>query len=497
MHRELENREMDARSLRDAITQSLIRDRRGALIGAALVAMLSGIALSAIGQQSLSLMMAVVGAMPLVLLFLSGQEVILAGALPLVVIFIDHYQLAGLPLRMPVVASSIAAVMLVALFVGQSDARPWRRIAALWFWVTLLAITGLAIPRAPLTQTTVYYATEFLGPFILYVLGAQVARSSRALTYLVAIVSSVAVFIALHSIVQSTTGVFLFATPRLVDYLGSRYGFHLAGFSVNRAGSFLENPDWNGAYLAFSFFPLIGLFLAAKRMTWRILTGTGAVLVLIGLLFTFTTTSWLALSVGLIILFWRVIPRQHMKRALITLGVVTLGFVVIFGYQLRLLFIHSTSTKEATLRIGVWETALRVIAAHPLLGVGMSQATYVVVAQPYRVPWQTSAVGHPHNSYLELAAFAGIPALLAFLALLVVVLRRIVRNWRAATPSIQPIIGGVFTALIVLSVNSLAINGWTLSALAAIAWLLAGAVSSRQRDEGDLQPQDQALRQLG
>lgn len=488
---------MDARSLRDAIARSFIRDRRGAIVGAALVAMLSGVALSAVGQRSLSLMVAIVGAAPLVLLFLSGQEVVLAGAIPVVVIFIDHYQLAGLPLRMPIVAASLAAAMLAALFVVQSEARPWRRIAALWFWSALLVITGLAVPRAPLAQTSVYYATEFLGPFILFTLGTQVARNSRSLTYLIAIVSGVAVFIALHSIVQSTTGVFLFATPRLVDYLGAKYGFHLAGFNVNRAGSFLENPDWNGAYLAFSFFPLMGLFLAAKRQAWRVCAGVGAVLVLIGLLFTFTTTSWLALGVGVIILFWRVIPRQHVKRALITLGVVTLGFAIVFGYQLRLLFIHSTSTQEATLRLGVWETALRVIVAHPLLGIGMSQAKYVVVAQAYRVPWQTSAVGHPHNSYLELAAFAGIPTLLAFLALLVTVLRRVAGNWRRAAPSVQPLIGSVFTALIVLSVNSIAINGWTLPALAAIAWLLAGAVSSRLRGEDDHLSQNQALRQPG
>jgi O-antigen ligase len=492
---------MDARSPRGSslywLMYSLMRDRRGRVAGVVLVSTLSGIALAAIGQQSLSLMMAIVGAAPLALLFLTGQEVLLAGILPLIVIFIDHYQLVGLPLRVPIVGGALGGALLIALFVFQSDTRPWRRIPGLWLWVALLAITGIAIPRGPLTHTSAYFITVFLGPFIMYVLGTQVARNNRALVYLIAMASGVAVFIALHSIIQGTTGVFLFATPRLVDYLGSRYGFHLAGFNVNRAGSFLENPDWNGAYLAFSFFPLVGLVLSSKRLVERIVAGVGAGIVLIGLLFTFTTASWLALSVGVIILLWRVIPRQYAKRALITMGIAILGLSIIFGYQVRLLLKHATSSQGLTLRIGVWETALRVIAAHPLLGIGMSQITYLTVSQGYRVPWQTSLVGHPHDSYLELAAFVGIPALLVFLALLITVFHRVARNWRSASPSIQPIIGGVFTALIVLSVNSIAINAWTLPVIASIAWFMAGAASSRLRDEGDRRQFDTGVSETG
>ncbi len=132
--------------------------------------------------------------------------------------------------------------------------------------------------------------------------------------------------------------------------------------------------------------------------------------------------------------------------------------------------------------MGAWETALRVIQARPLTGLGLSQSIYIVAAEPYRVPWQTRPLAHPHNSYLELAAFAGIPVLLAFLALLAASLRTVVQRWRQAPASVQPVIGGIFTALIVLSVNSLFINGWTLPPIAGIAWMLAGAAMGRFRD---------------
>jgi O-antigen ligase len=479
---------VDARSSRGALIQSLIRDQRGVWVGAALVATLSGLALAVLGNLSLSLMIGVVVLAPLALLFLARQETLLAGCLPLVVIFVDHYQLAGLPLHAPIVAILLGSALLIALFAFQSDARPWHRIPSLGPWIILLVITALAIPRGPLTQTSIYFVTVVLEPFIMFAVGAQVIRNHRDLTRFLAIASGIAVLIALHGIIQGATGVFLFATPRQVDYLGSRYGFHLSGFDVNRAGSFLENPDWNGAYLAFSFFPLLGLFLSAKRPLARLIVGVGAVIVLIGLLFTFTTASWIALCVGVAILLWRVLPRQYVKRALIAIGVGIVAFGVVFGYQLRLLLIHATAQQEMTLRIGVWETALRVIAAHPLLGIGMSQSIYLVAAQPYRVPWQTSVVSHPHDSYLELAAFIGVPALVAFVGLLVVTLRGVARDWRRAAPPVQPLIGGVFVALIVLSVNSLAINAWTLPALAAIAWLMAGAVSSLAQGEAPHAP---------
>jgi O-antigen ligase len=145
----------------------------------------------------------------------------------------------------------------------------------------------------------------------------------------------------------------------------------------------------------------------------------------------------------------------------------------------QLLLAHAAALKEYTLRLGIWATALRVIAAHPLIGLGMAQNIYLTAADPYRVPWQTRQVAHPHDSYLELAAFAGVPVLLAFLTLLVSVLRSAVDAYRAAPPEHRPLLGGMLVALCTLSVNSLAINGWTLPVLASLGWLLAGAAMAR------------------
>ncbi|HEX9036783.1 MAG TPA: O-antigen ligase family protein [Ktedonobacterales bacterium] len=469
-------------NLAETIDGALARQRRALLI-LAVWATLAGVALAFVGQYSVSLLFAILAGICAALLYFARQETALTGVIVVVVIFVDFYQIVGLPLREPVVGIALAALLIGALFLTQSDARPWSPVSGRGFWALTLALAGLAVARGSITQTGFYFLTVFVGPLLMYILGAQVARTPTRLKHLAIFMSAVAVFIAVHSIIQGVTGVFLFATLRQEDYLGSVSGFHLAGLSIQRAGSFLENPDWNGAYLAFSFFPLAGLFLMARQTWTRILSGVGACLVLIALLFTFTTASFLSLAIGIALLLWRVVPRRLLRRTLIGLGVAMLAIGVVFRNQVRALALHATANREFTLRLGAWQTAINVIKARPLTGVGLSPSIYIVAAERYRAHWQTRPLAHPHNSYLELAAFAGIPVLLAFLALLVTALRNTARQWRSAPASIKPLVGSIFISLVVLSVNSLAINGWTLAPMAMIAWLLAGAASRRFRLE--------------
>jgi O-antigen ligase len=85
---------------------------------------------------------------------------------------------------------------------------------------------------------------------------------------------------------------------------------------------------------------------------------------------------------------------------------------------------------------------------------------------------------HPHESYLELAAMAGIPLLVIFLVLLGAVMRDAIRSCRSADKLRRPLLAGAVAAVAGLALNSLAINAWTLPPLAAIGWFIAGLLSS-------------------
>ena len=285
--------------------------------------------------------------------------------------------------------------------------------------------------------------------------------------------------IAIHTIIAAQTGVFLLKTQRLDIYLASKSDFTLIGSQTSRVGSFLLNPDANSTFLAIIVFITLGLFMESSSRLAKFIYLSELILVLIALLFTYSTSSWVAVAGGMLV-FMVLVGNIRDSFLLIVISCTTV-IIGILGFPLQLsLFIqHATEPSEAMVRLGAWETAIRVINAYPLSGIGLGTiSNYIIRAEPYRVPAQYIPLAHPHNSYLELAAMAGIPALIVFLTIVGHLFWLALRNWRMAERKYRPLLGGAITALIVLSINSLAINGWTLSPLVVVAWLIFGVISS-------------------
>jgi hypothetical protein len=439
----------------------------------------AGVLVSAVGQRGATFALAIPLAIGLILLYLGRQYIAVTTLVVITGIFVDFYQIIAPPLHEPVLWLLLAGTLIVAVFLAQSHQWPWVRVPHLGLWCLLLVAAGLAVPRGRLTETGMYFVTVIVSALLMYVVGVQVVRSGRDLRWLLTALTAVTAFVATHSVIQGLTGRFLFTTQRQQDYLGSRYGFHLAGTTINRAGSFLENPDWNGAFLAMMLFLPLGLAIGARSRTAKLTYAAVCALDALALLFTFSTAAWLAAGCGAALYVAVFVPRRYRARVLVVIGVILAVIAVIFSLQVRLLLAHASAPKEYTLRLGLWATALRVIAAHPLTGIGMAPTIYLTAAEPYRVPWQTLPIAYPHESYLELAAFAGVPVLLAFVVVLIAVLRSMIAAYRTAQPAYRPLMGGVLAALCTLSVNSLAINGWTLPVLASLGWLLAGAAMAR------------------
>jgi O-antigen ligase len=167
-------------------------------------------------------------------------------------------------------------------------------------------------------------------------------------------------------------------------------------------------------------------------------------------------------------------------RLQITLFIIITALVLLVGFpsQVNLLFLHASDPNELLLRNAGWLTAIRVIQAFPLTGVGLGFETYQLRSNPYRVPAQYEPLAHPHNSYLELGAMAGLPLLITFVALILFALWLALRNWRLTDVRTRPLLSGGIAAVLALSVNSWSINGWTLPPLAATGWLILGVISS-------------------
>jgi O-antigen ligase len=81
-------------------------------------------------------------------------------------------------------------------------------------------------------------------------------------------------------------------------------------------------------------------------------------------------------------------------------------------------------------RMAHWQAGWEMFRDYPFLGV--APGNYPAVYEHYYIPPWKEPLGHAHNYYLNMAAEAGVPGLLAFLTLLGLAFRALRRRIRAA-----------------------------------------------------------------
>jgi O-antigen ligase len=419
---------------------------------------------------------AIIGTAAMAIITVLRQDELLATVVIAVHLYIDWY------LAFRVVALVIILVLLLVFFLTRSSRCPWVEPPALWLWGLLLALAIFPAIRGSLSlyDTLFYYPNIFFGAFITFWLGTVLARSPINVHRLFKMLAGLAALLAIHAIIEAVTGITLFGYSTSATHFGDAlyYSKELSGIHVYRIGSFFIDPNWNGTFLAVMLFIPVGLFAESPLFWEKVLSLVEMVLILLALLFTFSTGAWIACSAGSIVFILFVGRISYRILTPLFIAIVVLAIVVWFPSQVSFLFQHASDPSELLLRNGAWQTAWRVILAFPLTGVGLGIIGYAQRVEPYRVPEQFVPVTHPHNSYLELGAMAGLPVLITFVAVLLFALWLALRNWAIADIRVRPLFAGGLASVIVLSVNSWSINGWTLPPLAAIGWLILGTVSS-------------------
>jgi putative inorganic carbon (HCO3(-)) transporter len=82
-------------------------------------------------------------------------------------------------------------------------------------------------------------------------------------------------------------------------------------------------------------------------------------------------------------------------------------------------------------RMAHWQAGWAIFSDHPFLGVG--PGNYPAVYEQYYIPPWILSLGHAHNYYLNMAAEAGVPGLLALLLVLALAFRGVRRRLQAAS----------------------------------------------------------------
>ena len=309
-------------------------------------------------------------------------------------------------------------------------------------------------------------------------LGLVVAQDIGSVRRLLNMLSIFAALLAIVTIIQARTGVLLFKSTRYDASIASMAHFELGNTDIYRSESFLLNPDLNGAWFALMLLLPLGLFIEQRFMREKALYLIEMFLILLALLFTYSAGASIAAAAGVVTFI--ICAGSAGYRIQIALFVLAVGATILLAFpaQVHNLLQHASATGEWSLRLGVWQTSIRVIGAFPLQGIGLGRYIYILRAEPFRVMAQFIPVYHPHNSFLELAALGGIPLALIFIALLCLSLWLAVRNWIRLDKSARSLVGGGLAAIVALSVYSLANAGWTLTPLTAVGWLILGAIAS-------------------
>jgi O-antigen ligase len=342
----------------------------------------------------------------------------------------------------------LGLAVLASPFLREPGARPFRRgrallvVAAAYVLLLLVSIAFSQDPRVSLTAMRELFTLAALP------LALAAIQDERRLRSLFDALILVAVLLAVFGLAQ-----FLFG-----------YG------QIDRRirGPFSHVMTFSGVLL------LLDLLLIARCVTgpkahrgatawldrpW--VRWSALVLVNAALMNTLTRSAWLGLLSGILTLL--VICRRSWLLAIPAAAVLFLLFAPV-PVIARVLSIANFSDESTYDRLCMVEAGIRMTAAHPLTGLGpeIAERRYPI----YRHPTASRLnVPHLHNSYVQLAAERGLPALAAYLALFVFAIRAAWIAYLAEREGGRPgarsdLHLGMITALVAYSVAGLFENNW-------------------------------------
>jgi O-antigen ligase len=250
---------------------------------------------------------------------------------------------------------------------------------------------------------------------------------------------------------------------------------------------FREHPNFLAPYFGFHAVLAVGLAGAARgarRWGWI----ASALLLIASTVLTDSRTGIAAMALALAL-----VPGFYLLVALVRrLGVARLALaaavvLVLAGGGLALMGTERIASRidrfEASIdfRIDAWRNALLVIRQHPWLGVGPNTFLAIADFPPGSRFYQARDVPHPHNVLLYVGQSAGLPALLVFLAWVLVLLALLWRRVaRGDDPVARPLLVATLAALIGLLAADLLDLGLALSSVVpAPLFLLTGLVAAR------------------
>jgi O-antigen ligase len=215
----------------------------------------------------------------------------------------------------------------------------------------------------------------------------------------------VTIFLLISGMMLLLTGyVQFFFYPALRNLLYAGWDEHF----YRMFGTFLD-PNFFGLFLVVFCLFVLSLFLMKKKLSMKILLGVLGLLGLLGIILTYSRTAFIALAVGLLVLFWHTISFKKVVLVVGVLILLGLGVMTFVGRRAEGNDMFRLTSSRA--RVGDARNALIIFSKHPLFGVGFNAYRYAQYTEGFmkESPTQEDHGGSgADNSWLFVLATTGI-----------------------------------------------------------------------------------------
>lgn len=365
---------------------------------------------------------------------------------------------------MPKAIVAVALAALLGLLLGTRWIASGRRLRDLrrnrmaWALAVFVALNLLAAlfaidhRRALIGERLQYQGLGLTLAYVVYLIAAHATvRTARRRMLLLAVVVAAASIVATYAVVQRLQ----------LDPIW-------AGVEINRAFSTIGQSNALAAYLVMTI-PLTLPLAFGRRLAVQLAVTGLVVLEVAALAFTLSRGGYLGAGVAAAVLLAVLLVRRGelMSRRGLAVAALALATVLVASATLpgpraaaertvtRAMMTIDFEDGSIEAHLDQWAVGAAIVADHPLLGTG--QETYVLhfdgyldeVVPPERHSiWEDLAPGSPHNHYLAIAVGAGVPALLAYLAIFGIAGRRTLGGVRASRDPRTAFVGAALLAAV-------------------------------------------------
>lgn len=353
-------------------------------------------------------------------------------------------------------------------FINRMNALDWGMV--LLFVVGTLAVTWSVYRAEALRE----WRTLFLEPMLFYVMLRTSVLSREAIGRLVGVFVLVGVVVALLGIVMYVSGEGVITAEGGIWRLAGVYG------SPNNVGLFL------GRVVPF----VVAFWLMTTRNFVRVTLGL-ILLILLAVVALSQSAGTIFLGIpagiGMVLLLW------HWRRgSLIIVATAVAGLLatIPLSQHPRFSRLLDFSSGTSFFRLRLWQSALQMIADHPLRGLGLDQFLYAYRGR-YILPdaWQEPNLSHPHNILLDFWTRLGIGGVFAIGWIQVAFWRSAWRVYQATDDTLRKALSmGAMGSMAALLAHGLVDNSVFVPDLAYVFALLVALPSLLQAVKVDGSP---------